>query len=162
MNDFMYEQLVARKAKATDYLIRVLMIAIIIILIFFGLPLIGIFAILLALVAGFASFYFVFPRLKVEYEYILLNHDLQIDVIYNKAKRKTLIEFDIRKAESITPVSGSHGSEKTYDFTSGTGSQPVYSIRTSLSGQNVCILIEPDAMMKESMNKWLAPHMQLK
>ena len=58
--------------------------------------------------------------------------------------------------------SGIYVSDKTYDFTSGTGSQPVYSIRTSLSGQNVCILIEPDTMMKESMNKWLAPHMQLK
>lgn len=162
MNDAIYEQLIARKAKVTDYLIRTLIIAFILILIFFGLPLIGILAILLAIAFGFISFYFVFPKLKVEYEYILLNHDFQIDAIYNKSKRKTLIEFDIQKIASIMKASEFHTSEKTFNFTSGADSQSVYAIRTSQNGQNICILFEPDEKMKELMNKWLAPHMQLR
>ena len=48
-------------------------------------------------------FYFIFPKLNVEYEYMILNHDLQIDAIYNKSKRKHMLSFDIQSAEIIAP-----------------------------------------------------------
>ena len=52
------------------------------------MPFIGLLAFVIAVILAMLAYYFVFPRLSVEYEYILLNHDLQIDIIYNRAKRK--------------------------------------------------------------------------
>ena len=34
---------------------------------------------------------------------MILNHDLQIDAIYNKSKRKHMLSFDIQSAEIIAP-----------------------------------------------------------
>lgn len=166
MNDFMYEQLVARKPKATDFLIRVLVIALILVLLFLGPAFIGFFAVALAFALALAAIFFIFPRLKVEYEYILLNHEMQIDVIYNRSRRKTLLEFDILKAEGISKAgSGSAPAgrvEKTYNFTTGQNSDHVFALRIPVKQQNACILIEPDDTMKTYMNNWLAPHMQLR
>jgi hypothetical protein len=163
MNDFIYEQLVKRHSKATDYLIRVLVIILIIAIAIFGPSLLGYFAEVLAVALIIVAVVFIFPRLKVEYEYILLNHDMQIDVIYNKAKRKTVLEFDVLKAEEIVSgiAKGSGKIDKTYDCTSGTNPQAVYTFITNVDKQNACILIEPDETMKEHINRWLAPHMQL-
>lgn len=166
MNDFMYEQLVARKSKATDYLIRALVIVLILVLAILGPGFLGFFAILLALALLLAAIFFIFPRLKVEYEYILLNHEMQVDVIYNKSRRKTLLEFDILKAEAIVSKNAdsirSHRIEKIYDFSSGQGSDDVYAIIVPVERQNACIYIEPDETMKTYMNNWTGPHMQLR
>ena len=166
MNDFMYEQLVARKAKASDYLIRALVIALIVVLFLFGPAFIGYFAFPLAVCLALAAAFFIFPRLKVEYEYILLNHELQIDVIYNKSRRKTLLEFDILKAEAITQKNSASAPsgriEKTYDCSTGSGMDTVYAVMVPVNQQNACILLEPDQTMKTYMNNWLAPHMQLR
>lgn len=166
MNDFMYEQLVARKAKASDYLIRVLVIAVIVLFLFFGPAIIGFFAFPAAICLALAAYFFIFPRLKVEYEYILLNHELQIDIIYNKTRRKSLLEFDILKVEAVTrkdsasPLSGRI--EKKYDCSSGSGTDAVYAVVAPVNQQIACILLEPDQTMRTYMNNWLAPHTQLR
>ena len=163
MNDFMYEQLVARKAKATDHLIRIATIMLIAALIILGFLYFGFLALLLAAVMLFLAIYFIFPRLKVEYEYALLNHEMQIDIIYNKSRRKKLVEFDLQKAEGISRgiPAGQHKAEITYDCTSGTDPQTVYAVTVNVNHKNACILIEPDGTMKSYMNQWLAPHMHL-
>lgn len=163
MNDFMYEQLVARKAKASVFLIRILVIALVAVLFFLGPLFIGFIAPPLAIVLAAAAAFLIFPKLNVEYEYILLNHDMQIDVIYNKSRRKTLLEFDIRKIEAITRNSSAPGiPQKTYDFSTGRNTDQVYAVTVPVDQQSACILLEPDDTMKEHMNSWLPRHMQFK
>ena len=65
----------------------------------FGMPFLGIFSFFLAVVLAFLAYYFIFPRLDVEIEYVLLNHDMQVDAIYSKAKRKKMMTFDIQQAD---------------------------------------------------------------
>ena len=103
MNDALYELIVARKPKPYDLAVRILVILLIAAVVIIGMPFIGILSFVIAVILAMLAYYFVFPRLSVEYEYILLNHDLQIDVIYNRAKRKSLRTFDIQGAEIIAP-----------------------------------------------------------
>lgn len=158
MNDSMYEQLIPRKAALTDHLIRLLIVLAVAVLVILGVTVIGPAALTLAAAVALLAILFIFPRLKVEYEYILLNHEMQIDVIYNQSRRKTLAEFDLFKAEGIFPKkalsSQSFAAEKTYDFTSGPGSQDVYAILVNIRQQRACILIEPDETMKQHINNW--------
>jgi hypothetical protein len=76
-----------------------------------------------------------------EYEYIFTNGNLQIDVIYNKKKRKTLYDIDVKnfeefgKASEISVSSGvkkvvcipwNNKDEKYVFLTSANGKQAVY------------------------------------
>ena len=103
MNDALYEQLIARRPKPYDLPLRILIILVIVAVAVLGMPFIGILSFVIAVILAVLAYYFVFPKLNVEYEYIILNHDLQIDAIYNKAKRKRLQNIDIQGAEIIAP-----------------------------------------------------------
>lgn len=158
----MYEQLLSRKAKPSDHLIRWLVIVLIAVFFLSGIAFFGYFAILLSIALLLAAKLFIFPMLKVEYEYILLNHDMQIDIIYNKSRRKTLLEFDILKAESIAPKGFDlRKAEKVYDCTSGRNVETVYAVMVPVNHHNACILIEPDATMKAHLQTWTGPHTHL-
>ena len=95
MNDALCEHIVARKSKPMDFIIRVLIIVVIVAIAIGGMPFLGFFAFALAAILALLAYYFAFPLLNVEYEYSLLNHDLDIDAIYSKEKRKSKINLDI-------------------------------------------------------------------
>lgn len=165
MNDALYELIVARKPKPYDLIVRILAVLIIAAVVVVGMPLIGITAFLAAVLLALLAGYFVFPRLNVEYEYTLLNHDMQIDVIYNKAKRKSLKNIDIQGAEIIAPKGSprlnSFHPDKVYDYSSGNESEKVFAIYMPLDQKNVCIYIEPDWKMTEHMKQWMGSRMFL-
>lgn len=165
MNDALYELLVSRKPKPYDLIIRILIIVVIVLIAVLGLPFIGYFSFILAVLIAFLAYYLIFPRLNVEYEYILLNHDLQIDVIYSQQKRKTLKNIDIQAAEIIAPKNSprlnSYHPSKTLDFSSGDSNAKVYAIMISLDQTNVCIYIEPDQKMIDHMRQWMGSKMFL-
>lgn len=159
MNDAFYEQLVARKSRPTDTVIRIATIALLAVILLFTFPLLGFLGILITVVLAFLAYYFVFPKLNVEYEYTLLNHDMQVDVIYNKSKRKKLLTFDIQQAEIIAPkgsprLNSSHPG-KTLDFSSGDANAKAFAIMISLDQKNTCILIEPDETMLRHIKGWM-------
>lgn len=163
MNDALYEQLVSCRPKPYDLPVRILIILLIIAVVILGTPFIGFFAFVLAIILAMLAYYLIFPKLSIEYEYILLNHDMQIDVIYSKSKRKHKLNFDIQNAEIIAPRSShrldAYRPEKVYDFTSGDPSAKVYGIMIPLEQKNVCINFEPDATMIEHMKQWMGMKM---
>lgn len=158
MNDAYYEQLVSRKAKPIDYIIRFLVILIIVAILFFGIPF-GMIAVFAAILLGALAFYFVFPRLNVEYEYVLLNHDMDVDAIYSQSKRKRQLSFDIQQAEILAPANSprlnSYKPEKTYDFSSGRADAKPYALMISLEQKMTRILLEPDEKMFQHMQDWM-------
>ena len=163
MNDALYELIVARKPKPYDLAVRILVILLIAAVVIIGMPFIGILSFVIAVILAMLAYYFVFPRLSVEYEYILLNHDLQIDVIYNRAKRKSLRTFDIQGAEIIAPKGSpplkSYESGKVCDYSSGGSSDKIYAVMIPMEQKNVCIYIEPDAKMTDLMKQWMGMKM---
>lgn len=165
MNDALYELIVARKPRPYDLIVRILVIFLIIAVAVGGMPFIGMSAFLAAVLIAVLAYYFIFPRLNVEYEYALLNHDMQIDVIYNRAKRKSLMNIDIQAAEIIAPRQSprlkSFHPDKVYDYSSGNPSAKVFAIHMPLDQKNVCIYIEPDSEMIDHMKQWMGSKMYL-
>lgn len=165
MNDAFYEQLVTRKSRPADMALRILIILVIIAVAIFGMPLIGFFSVFLAVILALLSYYFVFPRLNVEYEYSILNHDLDISAIFSKQNRKHKVSIDIQKAEIIAP-SRSHrlnsfNPAKTLDFSSGEQNAKAYSIIIPIDQQLTNIIIEPDDEMIHHMRGWMGSKMFL-
>lgn len=163
MNDALYELIVARRPKPYDLPVRILVILAIVAIAVLGMPFLGFFAFMIAVLAAVLAYYFIFPKLNVEYEYMLLNHDLQIDVIYNRAKRKKLKSFDIQTAEIIAPKSSprlnSFKPDKVFDYSSGNPSAKVYAVMIALDQNNACVYIEPDEKMLEHMRRWMGMKM---
>ena len=152
MNDALYEQLIARRPKAYDLPVRILVILVIVAVAVLGMPFIGFLSFMIAVILA-----------VIAYEYIILNHDLQIDAIYNKAKRKRLNNFDIQGAEIIAPKGSprlnSYKPDKVYDYSSGNPSAKTYAIMMPMDQKNVCIYIEPDAKMIDHMKQWMGMKM---
>lgn len=163
MNDALYEQIVERRPKPYDMVIRILVILLIVAVVIFGMPLVGFFSFFIAVIIAMIAYYFIFPRLNVEYEYSLLNHDMQIDVIYNKAKRKSKLSIDIQTAEIIAPKGSprlnSFKPETVYDFTSGDPSAKAYAVFIPIEQKNTCVYIEPDNKMIDHMQQWMGSKM---
>lgn len=159
MNDAYYEQLVTRKQNGKTALLRTLSILPIVLLILIGFPFLGFFSLMLAVLYGLLAYYFIFPRFNVEYEYNLLNHDLDIAAVYNKSSRKDKLSIDIQHAEIIAPKNShrldSYHTSKTYDFSSGDGNAKTYAIIITLNQTLSTVLIDPDAEMLEHMKGWM-------
>lgn len=165
MNDSYCEQLVARKSSAANIALRVLAIAAIPLIAFLLLPLIGTFSLLVATLYAVLAYYFIFPKFNVEYEYDLLNHDMEISVIYSKANRKKKMSLDIQDADIIAPKGSprlnSYHPEKTYDFTSRTDDAKAFAIMLPVGGKLTCVLIEPDDAILKNMRGWMGSKMFL-
>lgn len=158
MNDAFYEQLVTRKTRPLDVLIRILIILFIAAVAVVGTLFIGFLAFFIAVLLAMGAYYFIFPRLSVEYEYTLLNYDIDVAAIFSKEKRKNITSFDIRQAEIIAPKDSprlhSYSPGKIQDFSSGNADAKVYAIMIPLDQGVNCIYLEPDQKMLDHMKSW--------
>ena len=98
MNDTYSELLIKKEVTAKDKMIKVLLIALIALMAVAGI-LITPLAFIAAIALGIAA-YFVFPNLDLEFEYVYVNGELDIDKIMAKMKRKRAKSFELSKMES--------------------------------------------------------------
>ena len=88
MNDALYEQLVSRRTKPLYYILLGGAFLLAVLIAVLGTMFFGVFSFIAGALIALIAYYFISPQLSVEYEYTILNHDLQIDAIYNKSRRK--------------------------------------------------------------------------
>ena len=145
MNDYYTEQMVKKQTDMKDMLIKAVLIAATIVsfLIILMYP-VG----LLLPILMIALDIFLFGRLKVEYEYLFVNGELDIDKIMNKAKRKKQFSMNVADMELLAPADAvelrQFQNVKTYDFSSRTGQSKVYAMIVSGQGEKKKILFEPN------------------
>ena len=165
MNDTFYEHFVTKKSGFLDLLKRLFLIIGVFFISFILSTVIGALALTLGLAALILVIFVVFPYFKVEYEYSLLNHYLEISAIFNKEKRKKKIEIDLQKAEIIAPTDsprlGHYSPAKIQNFSSGNKNAKTYSIMTTNNNQLFSIVIEPDEKMLSLMRMWMGSKMYL-
>lgn len=165
MNDSIYEHIVPRKSSPLDLVKKIAIILLLILVFMVTLTIIGSFALVAILILGFLAHIFILSRINKEYEYTLLNHDMDVDVIYSRQKRKRILSFDFQKAEIIAPRNSprlnSYKIEKTYDFSSGDPNEKVFAIIIQLQQKRNCILIEPDQGMINHMRPWMGSKFHL-
>lgn len=119
---------------------------------------------LLAAIVFAAGCFFLLPRLDVEFEYLLVNQELDVDKIYARSKRKKAARFHLENMEVFAPLQSEKiaryhggGSIKVKDYSSGTGGPQVYAMMIREEGQLWKVLLDPDQQMLDGMEKTF-PH----
>ncbi len=159
MSDLYKEHLVKKEPDAGDMVKKFGSIALIVLCAAAGLfihPLMLLAAIILGILAAF----FVFPNTDLEYEYLLVNHSLDIDKVMAKSRRKKLKSFDLSTADIIAPLNShrldyynSNSALKTLDYSSGNPEHRRYAFIIREDGGTRRVIIEPDDAMIQMMHQ---------
>ncbi len=107
---------------------------------------------------------FVNPRMDVEYEYLYVNGELDVDTIYSKQKRKKAGTYDIENLEILAPIR-SHALDsyvnregvKIKDYTSQKAPEKSYTLVFSKEGKQEIIKVELDDDIIADIRR-IAPH----
>lgn len=159
MGDSFKEQLVPMTMSKNDKVQRIIIwtVAILVsVVLFFALPVF--MAPILVLVIMWGAL-FLSSKLKKEHEYALTNNLMDIDVIYNKEKRKRVIELDLKEANVVASIKDDrHKDElergqKTIDASDGNHTKETYAIMYPHEGQVVKVLVTPNEEMLKLMYK---------
>ncbi len=124
MNDGYEEILVKKQPTAKDALLKGLVLALVVVPIAAGILFAIPFAIPAGLILGIIGYYFLLPRLDLEYEYLYVGGDIDVDVIMSKRKRKKVGSWSKDNLEIMAPTGSdqlaSYMKEgKVRDYTSG-------------------------------------------
>ena len=106
--------------------------------------------------------FFVAPKMDVEYEYLYVNGELDIDAIYSKQKRKRIGSYDVEELEIIAPAK-SHALDsylnngaKIKDYTSGDEHAKNFIAIYNKDKERVIIKVELDDIILNDMRR-MAP-----
>ena len=100
------------------------------------------------------------PGFDLEYEYLLVNRELDIDKIYSRKKRKQEAQFQLEEMELFAPLNSrrmEHYNSNTHlkirDYSSGADGAGVYAMIIR-DGQEACkVLLEPDEQMLDALSR---------
>lgn len=145
MSDYYTEQLVKKKADAKGWMMKtgLILLTLLSVVIVFFFPL-GIILPVLMIILDV----FLFRRMNVEYEYLYVNGELDIDIILNKAKRKRKFSAAINEIELLAPEGapelGQYQNGKVKDFSSGNKQARRYVLVVTNKGEMTKLIFEPD------------------
>ncbi|MFR2835485.1 MAG: DUF6106 family protein [[Clostridium] nexile] len=101
MSDYYTEQLVKQKTKASSVIAKIALIAVTVLSFF--LVLLFPMAMILPVIMVVLDIV-LFKRFDLEFEYLYVNGDLDIDKIMAKQKRKRVFETNVRDMEVLAPT----------------------------------------------------------
>lgn len=158
MNDTYYEQIVSHKLNFKEQSLQIATMLLIAVVTFTGTLFLGMFGILLGALLLWVASMTILQKRHTEYEYSILNHELQIDAIYNRSKRKSMVTIDFQPAEVYGPNRQAELSHKSYtkhyDFTSGQGVYPTYTLLLRMDQALTRIDLEPDDTTRSMLRSW--------
>lgn len=109
---------------------------------------------------------FLFNKFSREYEYILTNNEVDIDVVYNRTSRKRIITIDMRKINIMASIKDDRYSSelnkpgmKLINASDNSNDENTYAIIAETEKFGLCkILMSPndallDALFKQAPNK---------
>ena len=123
MNDGYEEILVKRGKTPKDTILKVLTIGLVALLVAAGIFLFNPIFLVLGMVLGLLAYYLVLPNFDLEYEYLYVGGDIDIDKIMAKRKRKRIASYSKDNLEIMAPTGSDHVASyekngKIKDFTS--------------------------------------------
>ncbi|MDO4321545.1 MAG: DUF6106 family protein [Lachnospiraceae bacterium] len=159
MSDLYREILIQRETPVTNKILRVVLMALVALCAVAGV-LITPLLLLAAIALGAVLWVFVIPKLEVEYEYLYVNGELDIDAIYSKQKRKRVAGYDMQELEILAP-SNSHALDsylngqgvKVKDFTSGRPQEKSYTLVLNQEKGREIIKVELDDVIVSDIRR---------
>lgn len=149
MSELYTELLVKKDSTPKDKLIKYGLITLTVLFVLAGLlihPLVLIGAVGL----GVAD-YFIIPKTSLEYEYLFINGEFDIDVIMSQTKRKRVMSFSLKEADLCAPLKSHrmdyyNGNEKmkVYDYSSGNEEHKRFAVIARKDNESCRIILEPD------------------
>lgn len=119
--------------------------------------------ILIAFIGMLIVDYFKMPAFNLEFEYLYVNGELDIDKIMSKQKRKKVISLGINDMELVAPKNSheldyyrQNKSLKVRDYSSGEDKANVYAMITKKDNQTEMVLFEPNDVILNDMRR-IAP-----
>ena len=158
MNELYKEILVKRKPQPIDTLKKVGMILLTVLAFLVGFLFIPIMMIGTVLI-GFLA-WFVITGLNLEYEYLYVNGDIDVDRIKNRERRKRIGSYELANMEIIAPT-GSHDLDsylnnknaKVIDYTSGEENAKSYTAVYNGEGKMEIVKLEITREIVEDMRR---------
>jgi hypothetical protein len=117
----------------------------------------GSFAVLLIFGLGFGA-RFLISFLNVEYEYIFTNGELDIDIIYDRSRRKRVFTANLKNAEIMAHIlDETHARtfdavRETRDFSTGVISDSTYVFITAQNNKKIKVIIDPNEKMLKAFS----------
>lgn len=160
--DIFLEKIVKKKKTMTDYAIiaGIIFLSILLVLVILSFKFLGSLVPLLLVGICYIAYILIRNR-SIEYEYILTNGDLDIDMIIAERKRKRIFSGTCKDFEMIAKLTSGK-----YDYNyqnnkdrivavSSMNSPDVYFISINKDGKNTLVFFEPHAKMIESFKKYI-------
>ncbi len=157
MNELFTELLVKKDKTMKDSLIKFGLIFLTVLFALAGL-LINPLLLIGAVGLGVADF-FILPKTSLEYEYLFINGEFDIDVIMSQQKRKRVFSFSLKECDICAPLK-SHRMDyyngnamlKIMDFSSGNDEHKRFAVITRDDKGGSCkIILEPDENLANLM-----------
>ena len=161
MGDVFNEQIVKRHGTFSDTIKRVGIVALVLLIFFVSIFFIQGFAVFIGAAAVFGGIYLM-SFLNVEYEYVYTNGELDIDVIYNRARRKRLFstvvkDFEIMAhVEDKTHMGAFGGAQETINCHSGEVGPNTYAFLATIKGKRAKVVFEPNDKMLKAIGTTLS------
>lgn len=156
MSDLYTELLVKKEKTVKDTLVKAGMIGITAVMGFGALFISPLFFI--GLIAAGIGCYFIVPKTSLEYEYLFVNGEMDIDVIMSQAKRKRIKSFNLSEADLVAPVNSHrmdyyNGNQKmkVLDYSSGNKDHKRFAVIARDNGEACKIILEPDEALAQAM-----------
>lgn len=157
MSDLYSELLVKKERTMKDTLVKGGVIALIVLLVLAGLFIMPLLLIV-ALALGVCAYLFILPGTDLEFEYLFVNGELDIDKIMAKSKRKRVKNLNISECDLVAPLNShrmdyynSNQKLKVQDFSSGNPEHKRFAI-IARDGADTCkVIIEPDETLAKTM-----------
>ena len=161
MSDLYTEEIIKKEKTAKDTLIKVLLIIGTAVAVL-SLMVLGWVSLILIAVFAVADF-FVMPTLDLEYEYLYVNGEIDIDKIMSKQKRKRVFSGDTASLELLAPTQSheldhykSRTDIKKSDFSSGRKDAKTYTMILKKEQGMEMVIFEPSEVILKDMKR-MAP-----
>ena len=157
MGDYYTEQLVKRKTAGSVMLAKIALIALTVFsaTLVFMMPLFIIAPVIMVCID-----IFVFRNMDVEFEYLFVNGNLDIDKIMSKAKRKKIFEMTVNDLEILAPVGASELRQyqglKVINYSSCEAGAKLYEMIVIQKGSKKRIIFEPNSVILDGL-RLMAP-----
>ncbi len=160
MADVFKEYLIKQKKTSMDYLAQIGLVIAAIILVVAAFLLGGDFLGPIVIIGVVFGTGFLMSKFSREYEYILTNNELDIDVIYNRNRRKRVMTIDMKKIDIMASITDkNHQAElqkgvKLINASDNNNDASTYAIITQNPEKGACkVLISPNEQFLTSLYK---------